>query len=285
MSDPEIRSVAGDATTPLVRPSDTPERPLDELQRRGVEQMFLDYYGLNEQPFGVTPDLRLLVPRLQASSGPRCAQLRHRIEPRFPHADRRSGHGKPSLLFHYLEGLRNTARTVFLFQTDADSTELMRYLLADLGIDGKGMDLPEMRAVLSQVLLGEMQAGRKVVLVIDEAQNLDEKTLESVRLLSNFETPWTKLLHIVLSGQPQLGERLAKPSMKQLRQRISFSVRLEPFTREEADPTSITVCGSPVTKARNCSASARGDCSPSAARAFRAISTISAFAPCPTPGP
>jgi type II secretory pathway predicted ATPase ExeA len=111
----------------------------------------------------------------------------------------------------------------------------MRYMLADLGIDGKGMDMPEMRAVLSQILMGEMRAGRRVVLVIDEAQNLDEKTLESVRLLSNFETPWMKLLHIVLSGQPQLGERLAKPSMKQLRQRVSFAVHLEPFTREEVD--------------------------------------------------
>ena len=111
----------------------------------------------------------------------------------------------------------------------------MRYLLAELGLDGKGMDLPEMRAVLSQVLLGEMEAGRRFVLVIDEAQNLDEKVLESVRLLSNFETPWMKLMHIVLAGQPQLADRLAKPSMAQLRQRVSFAIRIEPFTREEVD--------------------------------------------------
>jgi hypothetical protein len=111
----------------------------------------------------------------------------------------------------------------------------MRYLLADLGLDGKGMDLPEMRSVLSQVLLGEMEAGRRFVLVIDEAQNLDEKVLESIRLLSNFETPWMKLMQIVLAGQPQLDERLAKPSMAQLRQRVSFAIRIEPFTREEVD--------------------------------------------------
>jgi len=111
----------------------------------------------------------------------------------------------------------------------------MRYLLADLGIDGKGMDLPEMRAALSQVLLGEMEAGRRFVLVIDEAQNLDEKVLESIRLLSNFETPWMKLMQIVLAGQPQLDERLAQPSMAQLRQRVSFAIRIEPLTREEVD--------------------------------------------------
>jgi len=235
MNEPGIRNSAGDASEPLVRPSDTPERPLDEMQRRDVERMFLEYYGLNEQPFGVTPDLRFLYLGPKHRQALDVLNYGTELNRGFLTLIAEAGMGKTSLLFHYLEGLRDSARTVFLFQTDADSTELMRYLLADLGIDGKGMDLPEMRAVLSQVLLGEMQAGRKVVLVIDEAQNLDEKTLESVRLLSNFETPWTKLLHIVLSGQPQLGERLARPSMKQLRQRISFSVRLEPFTREEAD--------------------------------------------------
>src|SRR5580704_7050826 len=143
--------------------------------------------------------------------------------------------GKTSLLFHYLEGLRNKARTVFLFQTDGDSTELMRYLLAELGLDGKGMDLQEMRGVLSKVLLGEMEAGRRFVLVIDEAHSLDEKVLESIRLLSNFETPWMKLMHIVLAGQRPLAERLAMPSMAQLRQRVSYAIRIEPFTREEVD--------------------------------------------------
>ena len=77
--------------------------------------------------------------------------------------------------------------------------------------------------------------GKPLILVIDEAQNLDEKVLESVRLLSNFETPWMKLIQIVLAGQPQLAERLAQPSMAQLRQRISFSIRIEPFVREEID--------------------------------------------------
>ena len=137
------------------------------------------------------------------------------------------GMGKTSLLFHYLEGLRDKARTVFLFQTDGDSTELMRYVLAEIGLDGKGKDLQEMRSELSQVLMNEMKEGRRFVLVIDEAQNLSLKVLESIRLLSNFETPWTKLMHIVLAGQPQLAERLDKPLMTQLRQRISFSIRIE----------------------------------------------------------
>jgi hypothetical protein len=78
-----------------------------------------------------------------------------------------------------------------------------------------------------------MRAGRRFVLVIDEAQNLDEKVLESIRLLSNFETPWTKLMQIVLAGQPQLADRLARPSMAQLRQRVSMVIRIDRFTSEE----------------------------------------------------
>jgi hypothetical protein len=80
-----------------------------------------------------------------------------------------------------------------------------------------------------------MRAGRRFVLVIDEAQNLEEKVLESIRLLSNFETPWTKLMQIVLAGQPQLADRLASPSMAQLRQRVSMVIRIEPFTHQEVN--------------------------------------------------
>jgi protein-tyrosine kinase len=79
----------------------------------------------------------------------------------------------------------------------------------------------------------EMRAGRRFILVIDEAQNLDERVLESVRLLSNFETPWMKLMQIVIAGQPQLAELLTRPSMAQLQQRIPSVIRIEPFTAEE----------------------------------------------------
>ena len=111
----------------------------------------------------------------------------------------------------------------------------MRYLLADLGLDSTGRDLPAMHEMLNQVLPEEMRAGRRLMLVIDEAQNLNEEVLEFVRLLSNFETPWMKLMQIVIAGQPQLAERLARPSMSQLRQRISSFIRLDPFTTKETN--------------------------------------------------
>jgi type II secretory pathway predicted ATPase ExeA len=227
MSEPHIRltRIGEGATRP----------PLGEGNEyeQSAEQSFLEHFGLSEQPFGVTPDPRFLYlgPKYRQA----LAALNYGTESNrgFLTLIAQPGMGKTSLLFNFLEGLRNKARTVFLFQTDGDSREFMSYLLADLGLDGTGKDLPEMRSILNQVLTEEMRLGRRFVLVIDEAQNLRERVLESVRLLSNFETPWMKLMQIVLAGQPQLAERLAKPSMAQLRQRISFAIRIEPLTSEE----------------------------------------------------
>jgi type II secretory pathway predicted ATPase ExeA len=235
MSEMEIRMHANEEIIVPAQSEENVERPLGTTDRWNVDQQFLDYFGLSEQPFGVTPDLRFLYFGPKHQQALDVLNYATELSRGFVTFIAKPGMGKTSVLFHYLEGLRDKARTVFLCQTDGDSTQLMRYLLAELGIDGKGMDLPEMRAALSQVLLGEMQAGRRFVLVVDEAQNLDEKVLEFIRLLSNFETPWMKLMHIVLAGQPQLAERLAKPSMAQLQQRVSYAIRLEPFTREEVD--------------------------------------------------
>ncbi len=235
MNEPEIQKTANEENAAPARPAGNSELPLGVVEQRSVDQLFLDYYGLNEQPFGVTPDPRFLYLGAKHRQALDVLNFGTELNRGFLTLIAKPGMGKTSLLFHYLEGLRDKARTVFLFQTDGDSTELMRYVLAELGLDGKGMDLPEMRSALSQVLMSEMQAGRRFVLVIDEAQNLSLKVLESIRLLSNFETPWTKLMHIVLAGQPQLAERLDKPSMTQLRQRISFAIRIEQFTREEVD--------------------------------------------------
>lgn len=197
--------------------------------------MFLEHFGLIEQPFGVTPDPRFLF--MGEKHREALASLVYGTETNrgFLALIAEPGMGKTSLLFQYLEGMRNKARSAFLFNTVGDSRALMRHLLSDLGLDSTGKDLPGMHAMLNQVLVEEMNAGRRFILIIDEAQNLDEKVLESVRLLSNFETPWKKLMQIVIAGQPELAERLARPSMSQLRQRISSVIRLEPFASEETN--------------------------------------------------
>jgi general secretion pathway protein A len=195
--------------------------------------MFLEYYGLREQPFGVTPDPRYLY--FSATHREALASLFYGIETGcgFLTLVAPPGMGKTTLLFRLLERLRSSAQTVFLFQTQCGSREFFRYLLRDLGVDASDQNLARMHESLNSVLLSNARMGRRFVLVIDEAQNLEDSVLETVRLLSDFETPQAKLMQIVLAGQPQLAERLSHPSLLQLRQRISIVSRLHPFTRVE----------------------------------------------------
>jgi type II secretory pathway predicted ATPase ExeA len=197
--------------------------------------MFLDHFKLTMEPFGVTPDPRFLY--LSAQHREALASLAYGTESNrgFLALVAKPGMGKTSLLYRYLEGLRGKARTAFVFRTDCDSREFIRHVLLDLGIKADGSDLPAMHEALNQALAEEMRAGRRFVLVIDEAQNLEETVLESVRLLSNFETPWMKLMQIVIAGQPSLAEKLSRPSMTQLRQRISLVIRIAPLNPKEID--------------------------------------------------
>src|SRR6266699_5465512 len=140
--------------------------------------------------------------------------------------------GKTTLVFQLLNQLKLTSRAVLLFQTQCDSRELLRYVLSGLGPDATAQVIVTMHERLNQVLARELLAGRRLVLIID-CPNLDNSVLETVRLLSDFETPQTKLMQIILVGQTQLAEKLSSTNLTQLRQRISILCRLEPLAREE----------------------------------------------------
>jgi general secretion pathway protein A len=195
--------------------------------------MFLQFYGLNEQPFGVTPDPKYLY--LSPSHREALASLHVAIQSNrgFTALIAEPGMGKTTILFDLLNRLRQTSRTVFLFQTMCTPREFLDYLLADLGCDCTGLDLVSLHAQLNEILIKEAHEGRSLVVIIDEAQNLDDSVLETIRLLSDFETPGRKLMHIVLSGQPQLAEKLSRPNLAQLRQRISITSRLERLSASE----------------------------------------------------
>jgi len=143
------------------------------------------------------------------------------------------GMGKTTLLFQFMEQFRDSARTAFLFQTQGDTREFLSNLISDLGLVPDDHDLSTLQRQLNEVLIKEARLGRRFVLVIDEAQNLDVSVLESIRMLSNFETSRTKLMQIVLAGQPPLADKLALPELKQLMQRVSIICRLKPFTPKE----------------------------------------------------
>jgi general secretion pathway protein A len=195
--------------------------------------MILDFYGLREQPFGVTPD-----PAYLYASRTHCEALDSLTDAIL--SDRgflaliaEPGMGKTTLLNQALDGMRDTARAVFLFQTQCNSREFFQYLMNELGVESMGMGLVAMHNKLNEILFAEMLAGRRFVLIVDEAQNLDDGVLETIRMLSNFETTHFKLMQIILAGQPQLGEKLAQYQLKQLMQRITLVQNLEPFSAEE----------------------------------------------------
>jgi len=191
--------------------------------------MYLKYYGLREQPFGVTPDPRFLY--LSAAHREAIASLYYGIEAGrgFLGLIAAPGMGKTTILFHLLEKFRSTARTAFIFQTQCTSREFLRFLLAELGYEGDTQDFVRMHEEFNKRLVQEARSGNRFIVVIDEAQNLDATVLETVRLLSDFETPRAKLLTIILAGQPELATKLASPGLAQLRQRVSIVNRLEPL--------------------------------------------------------
>ena len=206
---------------------------LEPPQDYGVARILVDFYGLREQPFGMTPDPAYLY--ASQTHGEALASLSFGIQDNrgFLALIAEPGMGKTTLLYQLLEDLRDYARTVFVYQTQCDSRELFQYILHDLDIDAQGMSLVAMHNKLNEVLFEEMLARKRFVLVVDEAQNLDESVLETLRMLSNFETHHTKLLQIVLAGQPRLAAKLAQPQLSQLRQRIAVLSHLEPFTAAE----------------------------------------------------
>ena len=192
--------------------------------------MFLQFYGLNEQPFGVTPDPRFLY--LGPAHQEAHASLLYGIETGrgFMALIAPPGLGKTTLILRLMEELRDSALTAFLFQTHTDSKEFLKNLLLDLEAEPSGQDLSDLQAQLRDLLIQSARTGKRLVVVIDEAQNLDDSVLEMVRMLSNFETREAKLLQIVLAGQPTLADKLAQPRLAQLRQRISIITHF-PFLR------------------------------------------------------
>ena len=193
----------------------------------------LDFYKLKEQPFGVTPDSRYLF--LTHSHKEALDSLIYGIESGcgFVSLIATPGLGKTTLVFETLHILRDKARIVFLFQTISTPLDLLRSLLSGLGVRELPASLVEMQIRLKDILTEHYRVGKRVVVVIDEAQNLNDSVLELVRMLSNFETARDKLIQIILAGQPQLAESIGSPELLQLRQRISIFARLTPFTPEE----------------------------------------------------
>jgi general secretion pathway protein A len=143
------------------------------------------------------------------------------------------GTGKTTLCRVFLEGLDKDIEAAFIFNSKLDSTQLIKAIHKELGIISIANGPSELTVDLNDFLLEKKSQGKSVILLIDEAQNLGKETLEQIRLLSNLETTSSKLLQIILVGQPELREMIDSHEMRQLRQRVNLSCHIYPMTKKE----------------------------------------------------
>jgi general secretion pathway protein A len=193
--------------------------------------MFLSFYGLRENPFGTVADGRLMYPSRTHRNA--LDTLRGGLE-----------QGQELLLLVAEPGLGKTTvlrrlatqlgqRIVFFSLTGSGGHELQRLLLASLGIDSTGRDLPWIHERLSEKLRGEARAGHRFVLILDDAHNLEDSSFETLRILSGFECSGHKLVQTVLAGQYPLAHALLRRENEQLRQRLSVMTRVVPLSPAE----------------------------------------------------
>jgi putative secretion ATPase (PEP-CTERM system associated) len=145
------------------------------------------------------------------------------------------GSGKTTLLRDVINKISPNTTLSMVFNTRVDGKQLIAMINGDFGLSTSGKDKVELLTDLNDFLIAESGANRHPIIIIDEAQNLSEDALEEIRLLSNLETESFKLVQIIFVGQPELKEVIARPSLRQLRQRISISCHLNPLNREETE--------------------------------------------------
>ena len=195
--------------------------------------MYERFYNLRERPFALSPDPEYLY--LSRVHREALDSIRYGIESRagFIVITGDIGAGKTTLLQTILQRLDDRTVVARLVNTTLEPRELLEAILLEFGLDTTGKSKPVLLRDLGQFLVKQRTEGRRPLLVVDEAQNLSAAGLEEIRLLSNLETEKSKLLQILLAGQPNLRDAIASPNLEQFRQRVAVSYHLTPLDVQE----------------------------------------------------
>jgi general secretion pathway protein A len=195
--------------------------------------MYLQFYGLREAPFSPTPDPKFLFQSSRHREA--LAQLLYGVRERkgFIVLTGEIGTGKTTLLRTLLERLDRDTHVAYVHNSALGIEGLLEYILQDWGVKSEATSHAQRLFELNEFLIEQHRQRLSPVLVIDEAQNLTIPTLEAVRLLSNFETASSKLMQILLVGQPELRDKLNTPELRQLKQRIGLRCHIGPLSPEE----------------------------------------------------
>jgi len=196
--------------------------------------MYKGFFGLKDNPFNVNPDPRFLYFTKEIEEA--FSGLKYGVQNRkgFITLTGEVGTGKTTLVNRLLDWLQEErVRTAFLFNSRMNSSQLFDFILAEFGIPCESRSKSQLLMKLNGFLLDRFRAGETTVLIVDEAQNLTYPVLEEIRLLTNLETSTEKLLQIILSGQPELEEKLKLPQLRQLRQRIMLRCKTTPLSKEQ----------------------------------------------------
>jgi general secretion pathway protein A len=196
--------------------------------------MYLNFFDLNKEPFQITPDPAFLF--LSQGHKEALASIIYGVEKckGFILIVGPVGVGKTTILRAYLEKNENErVKTIYLFNANVSYHNLLSYMLKMLDVVPESDDISEMVTQLHQILMKEYQRGHKILLLIDEAQNMPVDTLENLRMLSNFETATEKLIQIVFSAQPEFEKTLNLEELKQLKQRIAVKAVISPLSEQE----------------------------------------------------
>lgn len=193
----------------------------------------LEFYGLKEDPFKLTPDPAYFFQSVVHNEA--LLSMRYVIEQRegFCLVTGEPGTGKTTLLNVLMESLRGKAEIALILTPRLSPEEFLHSVIDDLSLKPAASSKNDILKAFRDFLIEKSQAGRSVIIIVDEAQNLPDDTLEELRLLSNLETDKDKLLQIILIGQPELEKRLHGNSLRQLDQRIAVRIRLRPLSGAE----------------------------------------------------